>query len=201
VRREPQLPPGGERTGELCAVGVADLALCARPRRGDGPGDGVRRDVRGHREPQADAVTGPLHLEGDVADGAKQVALGGQHRVEVPPEGEGTLRLDDSWHRHLDELATGRWPETAKRSDDHPGGHQCQDGDHRGHGDGQDLVGEVGELVAEVFPPGVGVGEEVGERPVGQARGRCGGSGWQRDPPVMDGYLWESPAGTENLHT
>ena len=51
-------------------------------------------------------------------------------------------------------------------------------GDHRGHGDKQDLVGEVGEMVAEVFPPGVGVGEEVGERTVGQARGRCGGSRW-----------------------
>ena len=151
-------------------MGVADLALCARPSGGHGPGDGVRRDVRGHPEPQTDAVTGSLHLESDVAGGAEEVAPGGQHRVEVPPEGEGTFRLDDSWHRHLDELATGRWPETAKHPDDHPGGRQCQDGDHRGHGDGQDLVGEVGEMVAEVFPPGVGVGEEVGERPVGQAR-------------------------------
>jgi len=157
-------------------VGVADIALCARPRRGDGPGDGVRRDVRGHPQPQTDAVTGPLHLEGDVAGGAKQVALGGQHRVEVPPEGERTFRLDDSRHRHLDELATRRWPEKAKHSDHRPGGHQSQDCDHHRHGDGQNLVGEVGEMVAEVFPPGVGVGEEVGERPVGQARGRCGGS-------------------------
>jgi len=128
------------------------------------------------------------------------VALGGQHRVEVPPEGERTFRLDDSRHRHLDELAARRWPETADHSDDRPGGHQREDGDQHRHGDGQDLVGEVGEMVAEVFPPGVGVGEEVGERPVGQARGRCGGSRWQRDPPVIDGCLWEDPAGTENLH-
>ena len=125
----------------------------------------------------------------------------------ILPEGERTFRLDDSWHRHLDELATGRWPETAKHPDHRRGGHQPQDGDHHGHGDGQDLVGEVGEMVTEVFPPGIGVGEEVGERPVGRARGRCGlgrRSGdrrWQRDPPVIDGCLWESPAGTENLHT
>jgi len=114
-----------------------------------------------------------------VAGGAKEVALAGQHRVEVPPEGERTFRLDDSRHRHLDELATGRWPEKAKHSDDRPGGHQREDGDHHRHGDGQDLVGEVGEMVAEVFPPGVGVGEEVGERPwgmLGDGAGAAGGN-------------------------
>ncbi len=55
-----------------------------------------------------------------------------------------------------------------------PGGHQPRDCDQHWQGDGQDLVGEVGEMVTEVFPPGVGIGEEVAERPVGQARGRCG---------------------------
>jgi hypothetical protein len=178
--REPQLTAGGEPTGEVRAVGVADLALCARPSRGDGLGDGVRRDARGHPEPQTDAFTGPLHLEDDVAGGTKQVALGGQHRVEVPPEGERTLRLDDSRHRHLDELANGRWPETAKHSNDHPGGHQPQNGDHHRHGDGQDLVGEVGEMVAGSFHQASGWARKWASGPwgrLGDGAGAVGGNG------------------------
>jgi hypothetical protein len=137
----------------------------------------VRRDVRGHPEPQTDAFIGSLRLEGVVADGAKQVVLGGHHQVEVLLGGERTFCLDDSRYRHPEELAARRWSEMANHLDGYPGGHQREGCDQHRHGDGQDLVGEVGEMVAEVFPAGIGVDEELGERTVGKLGDGAGSQG------------------------
>lgn len=103
-----------------------------------------------------------LHLEGDVTRRVQQTVSAGQHRVEVAPEGERTLGLDAGGQGHLDELPGGRRPETSNRPDENPGDDQRrQAGEHR-DGDRQDGFAEVGKVVDEVDPPGVGVGEEVG---------------------------------------
>ena len=143
-------------------------------------------DARWHPDAQSDAVRRGRHLEGHQVRSGKQVVTSGKDGMEVAPERGGTLGVDGGRHLNVDELARRGRPMPG----DDPHTHHQGDEDCEGHSnsdcDGQDGVGDAGQMLAEIGPPRVGMGEEVGQRAIrGARRWRHRGGGWQMEPPVI----------------
>ncbi|MDA8292318.1 MAG: hypothetical protein M0Z33_11670 [Actinomycetota bacterium] len=188
---EAQLPDRGDRAEQALHLGVAHLALRARPGRGDRPGHGVHGNTGRHPEAQAETVSSGLDLEGDMSGTTEAPAGPGEHRVQVAPEAERSLRLDGSRHGHLDELAASGRTEASQQSDERGQDDERHEHAEDRHGHRRDSSGKVDRVVAEVVPPGAGVGEEPGEGAVGDARWGCGGDRGhgQGLPPVAGSVL------------
>src|SRR5579875_1026924 len=141
---------------------------------------------------QAETVSSALDLESDMSGTTEAPAGPGEHRVQVAQEAERSLRLGGRRHGDLDELAASGRTEARKQSDERGQDHERHEHAEDRHGHRQDSSGKVGGVVAEVVPPGAGVGEEPGERAIGDARRGCGGDRMhgQGFPPVAGPGLW-----------
>lgn len=137
-------------------------------------------------------MSGALDLEGDLAGRPDEPARPTEHRVQVAPEAKRGFRLDGRRHGHLDEVTAYGRTEAGEQADEGGQDDERNEYTHDRGGDGQDGTGDVGGVVAEGVPPGVGVGEEPGGRAVGDALRRRGGGDrgrWQGGfPPVVDRY-------------